>query len=42
MKSKISERYITVHAKFQNVRQIENIARFHFSSNHAIPLQLDS
>lgn len=42
MKAKINERYITVNAKFQNVRQIENIARFHFSSNHAIPLQLDS
>ena len=38
----INERYITINAKFQNPRQIENIARFHLSSNHSNPLQLDS
>ena len=42
IKSIVSERIITVNAKFQNVRQVESIARFQFSSNHAIPLQLDS
>lgn len=38
----ISESTITVNAKFKNVRQIDNIARFHFSSNHSIPIQMDS
>ena len=42
IKGIISEQYITVNEKFKNVRQTENIARFHFSSNHAVPLQLDS
>ena len=38
----ISEATITVNAKFRNVRQVESIARFHFSSNHSIPIQMDS
>jgi len=42
IKSIISEKIISVRALYQNARQVESIARFHFSSNHALPLQLDS
>lgn len=42
IKSMLSEKTISVNAKFQNVRQVDNKARFHFSSNHTLPIQLDS
>ena len=42
IKSIINESTISVRALYQNARKVKNIARFHFSSNHAIPIQLDS
>ncbi len=42
IKSLINEKNISINLKFQNSRQIENKARFHFSSNHSLPIQLDS
>ena len=42
IKSIINEKEISVRALYQNARKVHNIARFHFSSNHAVPLQLDS
>ncbi len=42
IKSLVGEKYITVNAKFRQAKTIENIAWFHFSSNHPVPIQLDS
>ncbi|MBT3853100.1 hypothetical protein HOF65_03815 [bacterium] len=42
IKSMIGEARITINAKFENTREIDNIARFHLSSNHAVPIQMDS
>lgn len=42
IKSIVWEPTITVNAKFQNARPVDNIAWFHFSSNHSVPIQLDS
>jgi len=38
----IGEPYITINPKFQPAREVNNIAWFHLSSNHAVPLQMDS
>lgn len=38
----IWEKRITVNEKFQNAKEVDNIAWFHMSSNHSIPIQLDS
>ena len=38
----VTEQHISIRALYKNARTIENRAWFHFSSNHAIPLQMDS
>jgi len=42
LKGIIWEATILVEQKSKDPVEIENIARFHFSSNHALPLQMDS
>lgn len=42
IKGFIGEKRITVNSKFQNAKEVDNIAWFHMSSNHPIPIQLDS
>ena len=42
IKSFVWESRISVNMKNKDVREIDNIARFHLSSNHAVPIQLDS
>lgn len=42
IKSFVWEPTISVNQKNKDVREVDNIARFHLSSNHAVPIQLDS
>ena len=42
IKSMVWEKTLTINVKNQNIRTVDNIARFHFSSNHPVPIQLDS
>lgn len=42
IKSFVGESRISVNAKHQNVKEVDNIAWFHLSSNHPVPIQLDS
>lgn len=42
IKSFVWEAKISVNQKNKDVREVDNIARFHLSSNHAVPIQLDS
>jgi len=42
IKSFVWEPTISVNQKNRDVREVDNIARFHLSSNHAVPIQLDS
>lgn len=42
IKSIVWEKTITVRALYSNAREVDNIAWFHFSSNHQVPIQLDS
>jgi len=42
IKSFVWEPKISVRALHKDSREVENIARFHLSSNHAVPIQLDS
>lgn len=42
IKSFVWEKRITVNSKFQNAKEVDNIAWFHMSSNHPVPIQLDS
>jgi len=42
IKSFVWEPRITVNPKYGKVREVDNIARFHLSSNHSVPIQLDS
>ncbi len=42
IKSFVGEPRITVNPKHSNVREVDNIAWFHLSSNHAVPIQMDS
>ena len=42
MKSILMEPKITINPKYGKTREVDNIARFHLSSNHPIPIQLDS
>lgn len=42
LKGVIWEARIMVNEKFQNPKEVDNIAWFHLSSNHPVPIQLDS
>lgn len=42
IKGIIGEPRITVNSKHQKVKEVDNIAWFHLSSNHPVPIQLDS
>lgn len=42
IKSMVGESTISVRKLYQNATEAENLAWFHFSSNHPIPIQLDS
>ena len=42
IKSFVGEAIITVRALYQNAKKVDNIAWFHLSSNHQVPVQLDS
>ena len=42
IKSFICEPIMTINPKYHQARQIENIAWFHMSSNHGVPLYLDN
>lgn len=42
VKSIVWENKITINAKHQSPKEVDNIARFQLSSNHTIPIQLDS
>lgn len=42
IKSFVWEWRIIVNSKFEKAKEVDNIARFHLSSNHSVPIQLDS
>lgn len=42
IKSMVWESKITVRWLYQDAKEVDNIWRFHLSSNHAVPIQMDS
>lgn len=42
IKSFVWEPKMTINPKYSNAREVDNIAWFHLSSNHTVPIQMDS